>query len=212
MTNAALLHDAAARLSAAGVPRPRAAAERLLAHAQDAAALRRLVGRRAAREPLAHVLGEVRFRRLLLTADRRAFVPRPGTEVVVERCLALLRGAVEPRVLDVGTGSGAIALAIADEHPTARVTAVDVSGDALALARENAVRTGLADRVRFLEGDLLSGLAGPFDLVVSNPPYLPAEAFDRLEPEARLYEPRTALVGERVGSTIAAAAAVALAA
>ncbi|MGH3022462.1 MAG: N5-glutamine methyltransferase family protein [Gaiellaceae bacterium] len=162
-------------------------------------------------EPLAYLLGEVRFRGLVLAADRRAFIPRPGTEVVVERCLSLLRGIPEPRVLDVGTGSGAIALAIADEHRGARVTAVDVSAAALALACENAVRTGLAGQVRFLQSDVLSGLAGPFDLVVSNPPYLPAEALDLLEPEARLHEPRTALVGDRIGPAIAAQAREALA-
>lgn len=157
-------------------------------------------------EPLAYVLGAVRFRGLVLAADRRAFIPRPGTEVVVDRCLRLLRGIAKPRVLDVGTGSGAIALAMAGEHPGAQVTAVDVSPDALALARENALRTGLADRVRFRESDLLAGLAGPFDLVVSNPPYLPFEALDRLEPETSLHEPHIALVGERLGPRIAAEA------
>jgi release factor glutamine methyltransferase len=211
MTRAALLQEAVERLAVADVPCPRADAERLLARSPSAAALWRLVGRRAAREPLAHVLGEAAFRGLQLAADRRAFVPRPGTEVVVDRCLALLRGVPEPRVLDVGTGSGAIALAIADEHPTARVTAVDVSGEALALARENAVRTGLADRVQLREGDLLSGLAGLFDLVVSNPPYLPIEALEGLEPETRLYEPRLALVGERLAPLVAADAYEALA-
>jgi release factor glutamine methyltransferase len=164
------------------------------------------------KEPLAYALGEVRFRRLRLGADRRAFIPRVGTEVVVARCLQLLEHIREPRVLDVGTGSGAIALAIADEHPGARVTAVEVSREALALARENAVRTGLAARVRLLHGDLLVGLAGPFDLVVSNPPYVPAEAFARLAPEIRLHEPRVALVGERVGAAVAAQARDVLAA
>lgn len=201
-----MLHEAVDGLSAAGVPCPREEALLLLSRSRDATALRRLVARRAAREPLAHVLGEVGFRRLRLATDRRAFVPRPGTEVVVDRCLALLHGVPEPRVLDVGTGSGAIALAIADEHPGARVTAVDVAADALALARENAVRTGLAHRVEFREADLLSGLAGPFDLVVSNPPYLPVEALDGLEPETKLYEPRVALVGDRLGPAVAAAA------
>ncbi len=157
-------------------------------------------------EPLAYVLGEVSFRGLVLAADRRAFIPRPGTEVVVDRCLRHLRDVAAPRVLDVGTGSGAIALAMASEHSGAQVTAVDVSPDALALARENALRTGLADRVRFRQGDLLAGLTGPFDLVVSNPPYLPFEALDRLELETTLYEPRVALVGERLGARIAAEA------
>src|SRR5262249_59987313 len=91
-----------------------------------------LLGRRAAREPLAYVLGEWGFRRLVLKTDARALVPRPETEVVVERALALLRSARAPRVLDVGAGTGAIALAIADEHPGAVVTAVDLSPDAVA--------------------------------------------------------------------------------
>lgn len=146
-------------------------------------------------EPLAYVLGEVRFRRLVLAADRRAFIPRPGTEVLVDRCLRLLRGVAEPRVLDVGTGSGAIALAIAAEQPRARVTAVDVSADALALARENAVRTGLAGRVRFRRGHLLAGLAGPFDLVVSNPPYIASGVIPGLDEEVREHDPRLALDG-----------------
>src|SRR5205085_10850248 len=97
-----------------------------------------LLERRSKREPLAYVLGEWGFRRLVLKTDARALVPRPETEVLVERALALLRDEAEPRVLDLGTGTGAIALAIADEHPGARVTAVDSSRDALALARENA--------------------------------------------------------------------------
>ena len=95
-----------------------------------------------AREPLQYVLGEWGFRRLTLAVDRRALVPRPETEVVVERCLALIAALDAPRVLDVGTGTGAIALAIADEHEGAQVTGIDVSEEALALARENAERTG----------------------------------------------------------------------
>jgi len=101
---------------------------------------RELIARRARREPVAYILGEWGFRRLTLAVDPRALIPRPETEIVVERALALLHELAAPRVLDVGTGSGAIALAIADEHPDARVTAIDVSPDALALARENAVR------------------------------------------------------------------------
>ena len=102
---------------------------------------RALVARRAHREPVAYILGEWGFRRLTLAVDRRALIPRPETEIVVERCLVRLRDVDAPRVLDVGTGTGAIALALADEHPGARVTAIDVSADALALARENVART-----------------------------------------------------------------------
>jgi len=128
------------RLAAAGVDTPQVDAEWLVAHVLgvsrtelrrrqevDADALELLVARRERREPLAYVLGEWGFRRLTLKTDRRALVPRPETEAVVERALALIRGEAEPRVLDVGVGSGAIALAIADEHPGARVTGVDTS-------------------------------------------------------------------------------------
>ena len=102
--------------------------------------------RRAQHEPVAYILGEWGFRRLTLLVDARALIPRPETEIVVERCLERLRGLERPAVLDVGTGTGAIALAIADEHPGARVTAIDVSADALELARANAERTGIDDR------------------------------------------------------------------
>jgi release factor glutamine methyltransferase len=151
-----------------------------------------LLGRRLAREPLAYVLGEWGFRRLVLKTDARALVPRPETEIVVERCLELLRGWREPRVLDVGTGTGAIALAIADEHPGARVTAIDSSPDAVALARENAERLQLDVDVRVGGFDLA---AEGWDLVVSNPPYVTPEEWDALQPEIRDWEPREALVG-----------------
>jgi len=113
---------------------------------------------------------------------------------VVERCLALIEGVDAPRVVDVGTGTGAIALSIAHERPDARVVATDLSLDALALARENAADTQLA--VQFVATDLLEGLDGPFDLVVSNPPYVLATELDGLEEEVRSFEPRAALVDE----------------
>jgi len=148
--------------------------------------------RRGRREPLAYVLGEWGFRRLVLRTDARALVPRPETEIVVERALALLEGVDAPRVVDVGTGSGAIALALAQERPGARVTATDVSPRALALARENAERLGL--EVEVVETSLLEGISGPFDLVVSNPPYVAADELAALAPEVRDWEPREALV------------------
>jgi release factor glutamine methyltransferase len=170
-------------------------------------AARELVQRRGAREPLAYVLGDWDFRRLTLRTDARALVPRPETEIVVERCLDLIRGVEEPRVLDVGTGSGAIALALAHEHPGARVVATDASQAALDLAQENAREHGLD--VTFVQADLLDGLGGPFDLVVSNPPYVESEELAALEPEVRDWEPRSALVDEgQTGRLVADASRV----
>jgi release factor glutamine methyltransferase len=156
------------------------------------------VQRRGLREPLAYVLGDWDFRRLTLKTDRRALVPRPETEIVVERCLVLLEGAEAPRIADVGTGTGAIALALKQERPDAVVVATDVSAEALELARENAEANALD--VRFVHGDLLEGVDGPLDLVVSNPPYVRAGEIDALEPEVRDWEPRGALVDE--GQTV----------
>jgi len=217
------LGEAERRLAAAGVSSPRVDAELLIGEAlgstrtalyadstrelseEESAALERLVARREAREPLAYILGEWGFRRLTLKVDRRVLVPRPETEVVVERCLELLRGLDRPAVLDVGTGSGAIALAIADEHPGARVTAIDVSTGALEVARENARAAGI--EVAFAEHDVRDGLEGLYDLVVSNPPYVTATEIETLEPEVRDWEPRIATVGEEYTQAIAAAAA-----
>jgi release factor glutamine methyltransferase len=171
--------------------------DRPLSDAERTAA-RALVQRRGLREPLAYVLGDWDFRRLTLKTDRRALVPRPETEIVVERCLVLLEGAEAPRIADVGTGTGAIALALKQERPDAVVVATDVSSEALELARENAEANALD--VRFVHGDLLEGVAGPLDLVVSNPPYVRAGEIDALEPEVRDWEPRGALVDE--GQTV----------
>jgi release factor glutamine methyltransferase len=208
-----------AELAAAGVPDPRVDAELLVAHVLgtgrsgvyrsdaevDEAPLRPLVARRVRREPLAYVLGEWGFRRLTLDVDSRVLVPRAETEVVVERCLARLAGLSEPRVLDVGTGSGAIAIAIAYEHPGARVTAIDASGDALAVARANAARTGLTVDLR--RHDLFSGLPdGPWDLVVSNPPYVRKDELAGLQPEVRDWEPRAAVVAEGATESVASGA------
>jgi release factor glutamine methyltransferase len=210
LTLAEVLRGATDFLAARGVESPRLDAERLLARAlgltrmelytqhdrllteAERVGARALVQRRGRREPLAYVLGDWDFRRLTLATDARALVPRPETEIVVERCLALLEGVEAPRVVDVGTGTGAIALALKDERQDARVTATDISADALALARENAVRTGLD--IELVETDLLAGVIGPFDLVVSNPPYVLAGELPGLEPEVRDWEPELALV------------------
>jgi len=211
------LRAAEERLAHAGIETPRLDAELLLAHALGAtrtqlfaapegavpAGFEALLARREAREPLAYVLGEWGFRRLTLTTDRRALVPRPETEIVVERCLALLAGRRAPRVLDVGVGCGAIALALTDEHLDANVTGVDVSEEALALARENAERTGLALELR--RGGMEVAAEG-WDLVVSNPPYVAPEELEALQPEIRDWEPRGALAGEGFQQELARAA------
>ncbi|HEX3290630.1 MAG TPA: peptide chain release factor N(5)-glutamine methyltransferase [Gaiella sp.] len=207
-----VLRASTEHLAAKDADNPRLDAERLLAHAlglqrvelymhhdrplteAELDAARALLARRAGGEPLQYVLGEWGFRGLTLRVDGRALIPRPETETVVERCLALIAGREEPRVLDVGTGSGAIALAIADEHPGARVTALDVSDDALALAKENAERTGLAVELR--RHDLFDGLPGEqWDLVVSNPPYVLEDELPTLPSDVVAWEPGVALVG-----------------
>jgi release factor glutamine methyltransferase len=210
----------AQELGVSGVPSPRVDAELLLADVtglsrselysvdrelseEELLHLRSLVERRREREPLAYILGEWGFRRLTLKVDRRVLVPRPETEVLVERCLERLRDLSKPRVLDVGVGSGAIALSIADEHPGARVLAVERSAEALGAARENLARASVDGRVELRQGDLLASISGPFDLVVSNPPYVSPEDYETLEPEIRLFEPREAVVGVGVGAEIA---------
>jgi release factor glutamine methyltransferase len=194
-------------LRAAGIDEPRLDAELLLAAATgwDRARLaaqpeaeippsasRRfaeMVRRRLRREPVAYILGRRGFRRLELAVDPRVLIPRPETELLVELALELRPGSV----LDIGTGSGAIALAIADELPQSAVIAVDTSAAALELARENAERVGLADRVEFALGTFPPAEGG-FELAVANLPYVSEAEWDGLQPEVREWEPRAALL------------------
>jgi release factor glutamine methyltransferase len=216
------VREIAAELEQAGCPSPRVDAEWLVAHViggtrtdlyiggreldeSEAARLRVIVDRRRTREPLAYVLGEWGFRRLNLAVDPRVLIPRPETEILVERCLELLAGIDDPRVLDVGAGSGAITLAIADERPDAQVVATDSSAEALAVAELNRRRVAVDGRVEFRHGDLLAGVDGRFHLVVSNPPYVAPEDVDGLPLEVR-HEPSEALVGSGRHEVIAAAA------
>ena len=206
------LREAERRLAAAGVDTPRVDAEWLVAHVlgttrsavyahlDDEVELDGLLTRREAREPLAYVLGEWGFRRLTLKTDTRALVPRPETEIVVERALAVIRDVDEPRILDIGVGSGAIALSLKDERPDARVVGVDVSEDALSLARENAQRLELDVDLRI--GDERAAADG-WDLVVSNPPYV--DSLIGLQPELA-FEPHVALLGDGFHERIAATA------
>ena len=201
-----------------GIESPRLQAELLIGHAlglqrmqlylqferplneTDLEKIRPLVRRRGQREPLQYVLGEMEFHGLCLKIDRRALIPRPETELLVATALAAC-APLPARVLDLGTGSGAIALAITKELPAAAVTAVDVSDEALALARENATGTGFAARVTFLRSDWFAALPADarFDLIVANPPYLSAEETAATAPEVHGHEPALALTAADSG-------------
>jgi release factor glutamine methyltransferase len=217
-TVAQALAAATDALAAAGVGTPRLDAEVLLAEAMsidrapllangergvDPAAARRfgaMVRRRVAREPVAYIIGRKAFRRIEVAVDRRVLIPRPETELLVE--VAVEMG---PRtVLDVGTGSGAVTLAVADELGDAAVKGVDVGEGAIAVARANAVRLGLQSRVsfdlaRFEPYGYEKRQGDPFDLVLANLPYVREDEWPRLQPEIRNYEPREALVGGEDG-------------
>jgi release factor glutamine methyltransferase len=171
----------------------------LLASAK-AARFARLVERRAAREPIAYILGRKEFHSLDLEVGPAVLIPRPETETLVEVALEILRESGGTLVIDVGTGSGAIGLAIAAEAPRAHIVATDLSVDALAVARRNAERLGMAGRIETRHADFFSLLDGGsplrrFDLIVSNPPYIADTEIPGLQPEVSRYEPRVALAG-----------------
>lgn len=171
--------------------------------AREAAHYQELLQRRLAGEPVQYITGEAEFYGLPLQVSRDVLIPRPETEHVVEKAVALAGGFSRPRIVDVGTGSGAIALALARELPQASVTAVDVSKPALEIAKENARRNGVSNRIRFTHGDLLAPVAGEqFDLVVSNPPYVATSDRDTLDVEVREYEPPIALFAGQDGLSI----------
>ena len=200
-----------------GIESPRLNAELLVGHAlglrrmdlylrfeqavgdAELAALREMVRRRGRREPLQYVLGHADFHGLKLKVDRRALIPRPETELLVETAVGRMASA-PARILDLGTGSGAIALALARAYPDAAVVATDRSPDCLVLAAENAETNGLAGRVEFVASDWFQGLLGrTFDLIVSNPPYLSQEEVRDAAPEVREHEPHGALSSDDGG-------------
>lgn len=159
----------------------------------ELAAFRQWVQRRAQREPVQYILGETEFWSLPFNVSPAVLVPRADTEILVEEALTRLDGPA--RVLDVGTGSGVIAIALASEKPEALITALDCSEPALEIARGNAVRNGVSARVTCVEGDLAALPQGPFEMVVSNPPYIPSRDLAQLMPEVRDHEPLLALDG-----------------
>ncbi len=165
---------------------------------------RALLGERAAGRPVAYLTGHREFMGLDLRVDERALIPRPETEVLVELLLPLLRDIPEPRIADVGTGSGAIAIALATFLPRIRVLAVDLSSDALAVAAENASRHGVAARITFLAGDLLAPVHAhrwtALDAIASNPPYVDPESARHLSREILDHEPAMALLAGEGGT------------
>ena len=218
----AVLEQAAEALTAAGIDSARLDAELLMAAALDSDRIKvfasavelstgtllryqGLIARRAAREPLAYIVGRKEFFSLELEVNPAVLIPRPETEDVVAAALEAAARRRDCSILDLGTGSGAVALAIAAGSSRTRIVATDVSEQALEVARRNAVRLGLDDRIEFRRSDCWAALAisgegfrpeiGGFDLVVSNPPYIENRELDRLQPEIARFEPRVALAG-----------------
>lgn len=206
-------------LTRKGVESPRLQVELLLAHVlklprlqlylnferkldeRDLESVREMVKRRGAREPLQHITGSTSFCGIEITVNREVLVPRPETELLAERGWKFLQnvvtGAEGPKVLDFGTGSGCIAIALATHAPRSRIWAVDASEPALAVARANAVRHGAESKIQFIHASDLRELDPllQFDLIISNPPYITASEIEGLDPEVRDFDPRLALDG-----------------
>ncbi|MCE5265500.1 MAG: peptide chain release factor N(5)-glutamine methyltransferase [Deltaproteobacteria bacterium] len=208
-----ILRRATHDLSASGSPSPRLDAEVLLARllgidrtriilepgrelsAGEEAEFARAIERRRLGEPVSYILGEKEFWSLRFEVGSEVLIPRPETECLVEELLRHYR-APRPglRILDIGTGSGAIAIVLARELPEARVAATDISPGAIAVASRNAAAHGVAGRIEFFQGDLFATAAGEWDIICSNPPYVPEDEYERLPAGIRDFEPREALI------------------
>ncbi|MFH1080712.1 MAG: peptide chain release factor N(5)-glutamine methyltransferase [Pseudomonadota bacterium] len=220
MTIGDCVHRAARDFDMQGLASPRLDAEVLLAHilkmdrlylyrnpeeplAQEAvSAFRSLTARRLQGEPVAYLLNRKEFWSLIFEVNEQVLIPRPDTECLVEEVLKVCSVAayVDLRILDLGTGSGAVGVALACELRHAHVVATDISPGALNVARRNAGRHGVEQRMTFLAGDLFAPLSEKFDIIVSNPPYIPATAFQALPPDVRGYEPAAALLAGPEGT------------
>jgi release factor glutamine methyltransferase len=208
-------------LAKKGIDNPRAEAQILLAHVlhckkvdllvryeeepseAERTRFRELIQRRVAGWPVAYLVGTRDFYLLSFDVSPAVLIPRPETETLVLESLSFLKPLANPSVLELGTGSGCIAVSIAHQRKDARVTAIDISPDALDVARRNAARNGVAERITFLQGDLFAPIppGSSFDLVVSNPPYIAPAEFESLSPDVRDHEPRVALDGGPDGLT-----------
>ena len=198
-----------------GIPEPRLQTEQLFAHVlglsrmdlylqfdkplfeEDLKILRTMVARKAKREPLQHILGTVGFRHLDLKIDKRALIPRPDSEGLVDWVLEKCKCLVKPRILEIGVGSGAVLLSIKKEMPSSICFGIDLSPMALSLAQENAENLGL--EIYLEEGNVWPKSAGDFDIIVSNPPYIPEVEWELLEDEVKDFDPKLALVAEEDG-------------
>ena len=160
-----------------------------------------LITRRLRFEPVAYITGRKAFWSFTLEVNHDVLIPRPDTEVIVEEALAVCRTEAfdQPRILDIGTGSGAIALALAKEIPDAQITATDISAAALKMAKKNACALGLEHSITFLQGDLFEPVCGQFDMIVSNPPYIGAGEYETLAAGVKDFEPREALWAGETG-------------
>jgi len=214
-TIAETLQDAARRLREAGVPNDLLDAQTLLCFTlgrdrtwliinyrealaeSDSEVYTQLIARRATGEPLQYITGRQEFFGLDFAVSPAVLIPRPESELIVEEVVRL--GWPAPLIVDVGTGSGCLAVAIAREIPTARVIAIDIAAEALAVARQNAVSNGVAAQIEFVNGDLLGPLTTRASIIVSNPPYIAASEMDGLQREVRDWEPRGALTDEGDG-------------
>ena len=216
---AALLSQATAFLAGHHIPTPRLDAEVLLVHViggrktelygrlrtalapHQCKAFWQTIRRRARREPLPYITGVQEFWSLEFSVNHHVLIPRPETELVVEVVLDVLGSFAAPRILDLGTGSACLAVALATQRPQARLWACDVSAEALMIARTNALHHRVADRISFMQADMRERLASPssFDLIVTNPPYIAEPDFATLQAEVRDWEPRLALNGGRDG-------------
>jgi len=220
VTFSSVLKEAADTLSSNHIEQARLEAELLLAHVlglrkedliihpdreltdPQEEKFQQLIERRCVKEPLAYIVGHREFWSLKFNVNPKVLIPRPETEGVIERLLNLAGDETDEkaiRILDVGTGSGILAIVSALEFPKSRVTAVDNSGDALEIARENALENRVADRIEFLKMDLMRDWTLPkndlYDYILSNPPYIPSRELEQLMPDVRDYEPRVALDG-----------------
>jgi release factor glutamine methyltransferase len=222
-TLGSLLSWTAKHLADKNVESPRLDAEILLAHAAGCRRIdlygtrfaepasaearqtyRALIGKRLEGCPVAYLVGKKEFYNLELEVSPAVLIPRPDSELVVMECLKLAKSLPRPKIVDVGTGSGNLAIAVAKHLSAAEVTAIDKSADALAIARKNAERHGVAERMRFFQGDLLAPLAADecFDFVLSNPPYIPSGDIAGLSVGVRDYEPHLALDGGADGFVV----------